>query len=190
MAKRRSTGKRLRFEIFKRDHFTCQYCGSQPPDVVLVIDHITPVALGGDSTIDNLITACEPCNQGKADRPLAEKQVRPDADLLYLEAQQEIVEMQRYQQALMQREAAMAELIEELQRAWMSVSGLDWHPSDRIIRQLLTRYDPDIVGDAMVDVAGKAGGGYIDTHRDHKWIAYLNAVARNMARERDEEDED
>jgi hypothetical protein len=30
--KRKSTGKRLRFSVFQRDHFTCQYCGAQPPD--------------------------------------------------------------------------------------------------------------------------------------------------------------
>ena len=66
MSGRRSTGKRLRFEIFKRDHFTCQYCGAQPPSIVLVIDHIDPVAEGGLTVIENLITACEPCNQGKA----------------------------------------------------------------------------------------------------------------------------
>lgn len=67
---RKSTGKRLRFEVFKRDEFTCQYCGAHPPAVVLVVDHINPVAAGGDTEINNLITACEPCNQGKSDRPL------------------------------------------------------------------------------------------------------------------------
>lgn len=56
MSGRRSTGKRLRFEIFKRDHFTCQYCGAQPPSIVLVIDHIDPVAEGGLTVIENLIT--------------------------------------------------------------------------------------------------------------------------------------
>ena len=73
MVKRKSTGKRLRFSVFQRDQFTCQYCGAQPPDVVLVCDHITPVALGGETTIDNLITSCESCNQGKADRSLADR---------------------------------------------------------------------------------------------------------------------
>lgn len=42
--KRQSTGKRLRFPVFKREFFTCQYCGAQPPDVVLVCDHIEPAA--------------------------------------------------------------------------------------------------------------------------------------------------
>ena len=69
---RRSTGKRQRFEIFKRDGFTCQYCGRTPPAVVLVIDHLLPVASGGGEEITNKITSCEACNQGKADRLLSD----------------------------------------------------------------------------------------------------------------------
>lgn len=66
----RSLSKRLRFEVFKRDDFTCQYCGAHPPQVVLEVDHIFPVALGGLDEIDNLITSCFPCNRGKAAIPL------------------------------------------------------------------------------------------------------------------------
>lgn len=66
MAKRKSLSKKTRFEIFKRDQFTCQYCGSTPPHVVLHVDHINPVANGGDNSDDNLITSCDSCNQGKA----------------------------------------------------------------------------------------------------------------------------
>ena len=62
--------KRRRFEILKRDLFTCQYCGARPPAVVLVVDHIEPLARGGGGAADNLITACEACNQGKSDIPL------------------------------------------------------------------------------------------------------------------------
>lgn len=63
---RKSTGKKQRFEIFKRDKFTCQYCGGTPPAIVLVVDHILPVAKGGTTVQHNLITSCEACNQGKA----------------------------------------------------------------------------------------------------------------------------
>lgn len=62
---RKALSKRTRFNIFKRDGFTCQYCGAHPPGVILHVDHITPVAEGGTSDIDNLVTACEPCNLGK-----------------------------------------------------------------------------------------------------------------------------
>lgn len=177
---RKSTGKRLRFEVFKRDSFTCQYCGSQPPDVVLVVDHIDPVASGGSNEIHNLITACEACNQGKADKLLTAHQIRPDADLLYLETQQEIAELRRYQEVLEEKEQQISLMVSRLQDLWVDWSELDWAPSDRLLRQLLGRYDADIVADAIRDVAPKVGAGYISP-RGSKWIAYLHAVARNLA---------
>lgn len=61
---------RTRFEVFKRDNFTCAYCGRHPPDVLLHCDHIVPVAGGGEGDMDNLITACQACNLGKSDVPL------------------------------------------------------------------------------------------------------------------------
>lgn len=67
---RKPISKKLRFEVFKRDSFTCQYCGSTPPSVILHVDHIHPVADGGCNNIDNLITACLPCNLGKSATPL------------------------------------------------------------------------------------------------------------------------
>lgn len=68
--KRKSLSKKTRFEVFKRDGFKCQYCGSCPPSVLLHVDHIHPVALGGENDTDNLITACEGCNLGKGARSL------------------------------------------------------------------------------------------------------------------------
>lgn len=65
MNKRESISKKLRFEVFKRDSFICQYCGKHPPEVVLEIDHIRPVFDGGGSEIDNLLVACFDCNRGK-----------------------------------------------------------------------------------------------------------------------------
>lgn len=68
---RKALSKKTRFEVFKRDAFACQYCGSHPPQVVLQVDHIVAVAEGGGNDIDNLTTACQPCNLGKAARSLA-----------------------------------------------------------------------------------------------------------------------
>lgn len=65
MAERKPIGKKMRFEVFKRDKFTCQYCGRKAPDVILEVDHIKPVAEGGKNTILNLITSCRDCNRGK-----------------------------------------------------------------------------------------------------------------------------
>lgn len=68
---RTAISKRLRFEVFKRDGFTCQYCGAHPPAAILHCDHIDPVSRGGETTINNLVTACQACNLGKSDVPLS-----------------------------------------------------------------------------------------------------------------------
>lgn len=57
--------KKLRFTVFQKDNFTCQYCGRKPPKVVLEVDHILPRAEHGTDEIENLITSCEDCNRGK-----------------------------------------------------------------------------------------------------------------------------
>lgn len=75
MPERKSLSKKTRFEVFKRDKFTCQYCGKQAPDVVLHVDHVVPVAKGGENDIFNLVTSCSDCNLGKSDRELNDDSV-------------------------------------------------------------------------------------------------------------------
>lgn len=73
---RRPIPKSMRFRVLRRDGFKCRYCGAMPPDVVLHLDHVMPVANGGMNSDDNLVTACLPCNIGKgvmsADLPVYE----------------------------------------------------------------------------------------------------------------------
>jgi HNH endonuclease len=61
-----AVSKRTRYEVLRRDKYTCRYCGASAPDVLLVIDHVTPRKHGGRDDADNLVTACEPCNAGKS----------------------------------------------------------------------------------------------------------------------------
>jgi len=56
----------LRWEVFERDNYTCQYCGQCAPNVKLEVDHVIPVADGGSNDMDNLRTSCYACNRGKA----------------------------------------------------------------------------------------------------------------------------
>lgn len=59
----------LRSAVLRRDNFKCMYCGGTegPFDV----DHVVPVAKGGViDDIDNLITACVPCNRSKGAKHL------------------------------------------------------------------------------------------------------------------------
>ena len=75
MQKRKSISKKTRFEVFKRDSFTCQYCGAKAPDAILEIDHLNPVKHGGDNDLLNLITSCFVCNRGKSHRKLSDNSV-------------------------------------------------------------------------------------------------------------------
>jgi 5-methylcytosine-specific restriction endonuclease McrA len=73
-----------RRNIYKRDRYTCQYCGAQPGTEELTLDHVLPRAQGGISTWENCVLACIGCNKRKADRtpdqagmPLRKQPVRP-----------------------------------------------------------------------------------------------------------------
>ena len=75
---RKNLSKKTRFEVFKRDMFKCQYCGKSPikdQDVVLEVDHIIPVAEGGNNEMINLVTSCWDCNRGKGARKLDDRQI-------------------------------------------------------------------------------------------------------------------
>lgn len=78
-----AVSKRLRYEILRRDDYSCRYCGEHAsPEVKLTVDHVLPTALGGTDLADNLVAACGPCNAGKSasnpDAPLV-AQVSDDA---------------------------------------------------------------------------------------------------------------
>jgi 5-methylcytosine-specific restriction endonuclease McrA len=60
-------------KVFKRDHFKCQYCGLDGLHkfenwLILTVDHVHPHARGGGRHLENLVTACQPCNLLKGKR--------------------------------------------------------------------------------------------------------------------------
>lgn len=56
-----------RFNLFLRDEFCCQYCGSKGD---LTFDHVIPRAAGGVTSWQNVVAACSPCNLYKGSRSL------------------------------------------------------------------------------------------------------------------------
>lgn len=62
--------KRVRFEVFKRDDFTCVYCGRTPPESPIECDHVIAASSGGSCDLGNLVTACADCNRGKSNIPV------------------------------------------------------------------------------------------------------------------------
>ena len=73
-----------RRNLFKRDKFSCQYCGCRPGSEELTIDHVIPRSHGGVTSWKNCAVACVDCNAKKADRnpeqahmPLRKQPVQP-----------------------------------------------------------------------------------------------------------------
>lgn len=162
---------RTRFEVIKRDGFTCQYCGRRSPDVVLEVDHIVPVASGGVDDLMNLTTSCWECNRGKSDRPLGECMTGEDPHdraILLLERERQLRE---YNAVL----AAINERVEEaygsLSDFWLSATGQAYlKPADQTwLVNTLHRVPAESVYRAM-RVA-------ISNHKT-RGFAYVNAVIK------------
>lgn len=59
----------IRYNVLKRDNFTCKICGASAKDgAKLHVDHIIPVSKGGKTVMNNLQTLCDRCNIGKSDK--------------------------------------------------------------------------------------------------------------------------
>ena len=149
MAERRSISKKTRFEVFKRDSFTCQYCGQMAPDVVLEVDHIYPVSKGGSNDLMNLVTSCKDCNGGKGPCELDDKSALKKQQLQLAE----INERRAQLQMMLEWKHELSNLAEE------QIDAINVIISDAYdcsltshgragIRRLLTRFGFDAVYEA------------------------------------------
>lgn len=59
-----------RATIYQRDRYTCQYCGARPGAKGLNYDHVVPRSKGGETTFENIVTACFDCNLRKGSKTL------------------------------------------------------------------------------------------------------------------------
>lgn len=146
-----SLSKKLRFEVLKRDSFTCQYCGKAAPDAVLQVDHIHPKASGGTDDILNLITSCVDCNQGKKHRLLSDDSAmqKRKAQLDELQERREQLDMMlEWQKGLSAIEDDSVQAVCEL---WQTLTeGYTLTDSGKkIIKKLITKWSLPKVMDAM-----------------------------------------
>lgn len=188
MKKRKALSKKLRFEVFKRDRFTCSYCGKRPPEVILEPDHILPIVEGGEDTLENLTTACFACNRGKAGVSL--ENVAPAIDeMQVLENVQEMLE----RQLAIRRSVVVANAAREAEQAavetvrswWMEEFGPGAEFKVPTIRQFCRRLGLEEVRDAM-----DAAQGLIDqkpwiTPQHSEFWRYFCGVCWNKIRDRE-----
>lgn len=151
MLRRKGLSKKIRFEVFKRDLFTCQYCGRKAPDVLLEVDHIEPVSKGGTDDILNLISSCKECNAGKSDRALSDTAVldRRRQQLEELQERREQIEMMfEWQRGLLDLDD---EVIDKLSAFW-SEQAPGYHLNEngmKGLKRLKKRFEVDEIMPAM-----------------------------------------
>jgi 5-methylcytosine-specific restriction endonuclease McrA len=57
-----------RVNIYSRDNYTCQYCGTKKRAAELTYDHVVPRSRGGKTVWTNIATCCVECNLKKGSR--------------------------------------------------------------------------------------------------------------------------
>lgn len=154
---RKALGKKIRFEVFKRDAFTCQYCGSKPPSVVLEVDHIHPVAAGGKDAVDNLITACFDCNRGKSDVLLSSIPASLEERAAILaEKQEQVKAYGRLIKSIKRKEEAAIDGVEDVFRIYFD--SYSFTPKFReSVRVFIQKLPIDTVEQAMHRACSRIG---------------------------------
>lgn len=142
--------KRMRFEVFKRDGFACQYCGQQPPKVLLEVDHVNPKSKGGPDDINNLITACADCNRGKSDVSLKKIPATLSKNVEIIKEKED--QLREYNKALSKirkREDASIESVEAIFTEYFPGYVLNQQFCDMPLRRFVQELPQIVVEDAM-----------------------------------------
>lgn len=147
-----AVSKRIRYEVLRRDEFTCRYCRST--DGELTIDHVKPVSLGGTDEPANLVACCRDCNAGKASSS-------PDADLVDDVAEDAIRWSKAMQTAIRERSVERDDEMERLGAFydfWQEMTDKarlpgDWEAS--VKRFLKAGLSPEELEDAVITTAGR-----------------------------------
>lgn len=183
-----SISLKLRFEVFKRDNFTCQYCGRKTPEVILELEHVIPLSKGGTDDFDNLTTSCFECNRGKGksllDTVLKDKDIH-DETMLLAEREYQLAEYNYLKKKIRERENK--EIVELIGYFGSKIHGeplsyaKDEFPS-YLVRQclkIMSYIDIFELIDIAVDTTSR------DTKGDSHTVAaakYLTAILRNKLR--------
>lgn len=204
MAKRKSISKKIRFEVFKRDKFICQYCGRQSPNVILEIDHIEPVSKGGTNDILNLITSCKDCNRGKTNVRLDDESAlaKQKKQLELLQERREQIELLlEWRKSLSDIESDTVNLVADYINSKLQGYSLS-DGGKRNIEQLTKkfklsdileatdisvskylRYDThnDLIEDSVENFISKIGGIVVLKAKPpiEKEVAYIKGICRN-----------
>lgn len=177
MADRKPLSKKVRFEVFKRDKFTCQYCGAKAPETVLHCDHIKPVAEGGDNDIINLVTACQGCNGGKGARPLDDNSAiaKQQKQLEDLEERRQQLEMLLEWREELSSHAA--DLVEAVKDAFRAELGCGFNENGaRGVKLWLKRFPVAVILSSVTDAANRYAVWSDGKVTDESWAEVFRRI--------------
>lgn len=175
---RKPISVRTRFEVFKRDEFTCRYCGRQSPLVVLHIDHIVPVIDGGTNDVINLVTACSDCNLGKSDVPLGAVITSEDPAQRTVQIRQQEEALRAYNMEILARDERVAVDRRVVYEAF--INATDWSCMRASDFNWLMSTVEDVPVEVVlqkIDAASRSGCP------KRTWISYVRACINRWRRE-------
>jgi hypothetical protein len=143
--------KKIRFEVFKRDGFTCAYCGKAPPDIVLEVDHIEPKSKGGGDGMENLVTSCFECNRGKKHIQLDKVPPKILEQMEIMKEMQEQLKAYRYVMQLAEETLEQDIIkIDDVYHEYFDMWRLSDHFKNVSLRMFLKKIDVFRVKEAMI----------------------------------------
>lgn len=176
---------KLRFQVFARDEFTCQYCGRTPDqdEVVLHVDHTVSVKDGGTNDMENLITSCRDCNYGKGAKSILRRTKTEDDLVEELNIAKDRLEQIK---ALNKQRNNLKKVKDKisLQETVWARDITDDSLSDKLYKEIQklknkNTYTSGVITQAL-EIAYKK---HLETSLETvpKFMAYLNGIARNIS---------
>lgn len=179
--KRKAISKRVRFSVFSRDGFSCRYCGAQSDQVQLVLDHVQPVSLGGTNEPENLVTACQPCNAGKSNKPVDQTAINESHRLaLAQEMQEQRAALEAAKEAL----EARSRINQEVCNYYCELRGVDGIRKDclRTYVSFVSKHGVKTVFSWM----DLAAGNLTECASDLDFVRYVCGIRRRQMKETEE----
>lgn len=183
--KRIGLSKKLRFSIFERDKFICQYCGKSPDthDVTLQVDHVVSVKDGGDNEVGNLVTSCFDCNSGKGAKTVIKYKQTPEDIKAQLEMARERLEQVRAMiDAKNKIKNIEKEIVAHKVKEFEDLIGEDYN---NVLIEKLIALEPTLTSEE----ARHFREAVLITHTRHQnqefedipsWMKYMRGVLRNL----------
>jgi hypothetical protein len=185
---RKALGKRMRFEIFKRDSFTCQYCGRKPPEVMLHVDHILAVANGGGNAEDNLLTSCADCNLGKSAVPM--ERIKAPINFSAEDKQEKIDQLEAYRAFLQSERNLMDTCKNDVCNRWATFEGKDPDAEEWMLPAQLgpavVKFLNRLPFEKVLEAVDSAFSKFPDLCREHARFKYFCGTCWKMIRDREQ----